>query len=220
MRVLAIGTGQPGSIIQVRVSVRNRSSNALTPHFLTDPDGAGESYWHLHGGPVTLAAHQSAVYTLIAPDTQSMPGIGEPFDVDAITADPRTFSSSSRFVPQPYAVTLTPSAVEEVMHPDQSVTFTAQLQTAKGATLRKAGVRIIMWQNVYIHSKPVPGGASVNAGSPHKTASYAVTGRDGSVRFRVTDRHPQRQPIYFQVAVAPRGSYLFGYTGKVSVIWR
>ena len=84
------------SVQEVRVWVKNRSGQSLQPHFATNVSGQAV-IWQVRGGPPLLTPGASGVYRLIAPDPSSMPPNGTKFVVEAVTASPRTISSTSPF---------------------------------------------------------------------------------------------------------------------------
>jgi hypothetical protein len=78
---------------EMTISVSNRSGKSLTPHFQTANIVSG-GFWHILRGPQTLASGATANYMLAAPDPKSAPAIGSPFSIEAVTAQPTTFSSA------------------------------------------------------------------------------------------------------------------------------
>jgi uncharacterized membrane protein len=108
--VLALATPQPlaihiisarsnaalRSVQELRLSVQNRSDEALRPHFATNADGQSV-FWNVRSGPRALAPHAAAVYELTAPDDSATVPNGTPFVVEAVTPSPRTISSTSSF---------------------------------------------------------------------------------------------------------------------------
>jgi uncharacterized membrane protein len=97
MRILSAHSNRTLYSVQtIRVLVRNRSGQPLRPHFATNVSGQAV-LWNATGGPAVLAANAAAVYRLAAPDTSSMPPNGTKFVVEAVTASPRTISSTSPF---------------------------------------------------------------------------------------------------------------------------
>ena len=97
MRVLsARSSGALDSVRELRLFVRNTSDQALRPHFATNVTGQA-IVWDIVNGPAVLRPGAAATYRLVAPDASSMPANGSTFVVEAITASPRTISSSDPF---------------------------------------------------------------------------------------------------------------------------
>ena len=108
--VLALSTPQPlamrvvsahsnatlRSVEALSLWVRNQTDRPLRPHFATNVSGQAV-LWVIRRGPAVLAAQASAVYRLTAPDPSSMPANGTRFLVEAVTASPRTISSTAPF---------------------------------------------------------------------------------------------------------------------------
>lgn len=80
---------------QIEVAVSNRSGSPLAPHFQTDISNHPSDFWRLRSGPRTLAPGATAIYDLMAPPTRADVPLASSFSVDAVTAQPGTYSSAS-----------------------------------------------------------------------------------------------------------------------------
>lgn len=80
---------------QLEVAVTNRSGSPLAPHFQTSTSSHPSDFWRVRSGPRTLAPGATATYNLIAPRTRADVSLPSSFSVDAVTAQPDTYSSAS-----------------------------------------------------------------------------------------------------------------------------
>jgi uncharacterized membrane protein len=96
MRVLSAHSASLDSVSAVRLLVRNTSDTALRPRFAVNVTGQAV-LWRSATGRAILPPRASAVYRLVAPDVGSMPANDTPFVVEAVTATPRTISSTATF---------------------------------------------------------------------------------------------------------------------------
>jgi uncharacterized membrane protein len=85
---------------EMTISVSNHSGKSLTPHFQTSSDISG-GFWHVLRGPRTLASGTTARYVLTPPDPKADPTTGSSFSLEAVTAQPTTFSSARLTVTAP-----------------------------------------------------------------------------------------------------------------------
>jgi hypothetical protein len=83
------------AVRQLQVAVTNRSGSPLAPHFQTSTSSHPSDFWRVRNGPRTLAPGATATYNLIAPRTRADVRLPSSFSVDAVTAQPNTYSSAS-----------------------------------------------------------------------------------------------------------------------------
>ena len=220
MRIDTVNTtGQLQSVWRITLDVRNRSAHALRPHFATNYQGQASTFWNVLSGPAVLPAHAHSAYVLAAPNMGSMPGITTPFVVQAVTASPQTISSTALFTPQHYSAWLTPGYVNKVLHQGDTVRLNVQLRSPFGALVHQAGVRVALAQLIYDQTALIPGETSINGSRPGATPVYAVTDASGAATFTVRDATPQDKPISMQAWVEPVGSYPYGYSEIVPLLW-
>jgi hypothetical protein len=101
MRVIGAASNPTlGAVAEVRALVRNRSGHAVRPHFSLDSSGQALGFLDIVSGPPSLAAGDSALYTLRAPDSGAMAPDGTPFVLQAVSVAPRAISSSASFAPR------------------------------------------------------------------------------------------------------------------------
>ena len=221
MRILSVETnGQLEGVWQLKVGLTNQSSHKLTPHFATNTVGQATTYWNVVKGPASLAPHASAVYSLVAPNRGSMPGITTPFLLDAYTDDPSTVTASKLYTPEPYSTALSPSYVDQVLHPGQATVIQVELRSPFGASIAKANVRVALGQIIYGQNSLIPSEAIINSAPVGQTPVTAMTNSQGIATFRLVDHEPQGQPIYFQSWVDPSGTFPYGYSDIVSIFWK
>ena len=213
-------TGQLQSLWKIEVRVHNDSRHPLSPHFATNSYGQASSFWNIVRGPKVLDPHATGLYVLLAPNVGSMPSITSPLTLEAFTATPSTFSSTSTITPSPYAATLMPSYENHIVRAGRSVTLTMQLRSPLGADVQKAGVRVALGQLIYDETGLMFAQAKINHSLEGETPVYARTNAKGQAVFHISDPAPQQNPIEFQAWLQPTGGYPFGYSELVSVAWR
>ena len=212
--------GQFRSIWQIRALVTNESHTPLRPHFATDASGYMTTFWNATAGPSRLRPGQSAVYTLDAPNVGSMPGVTQPFVLQAVTASPETISSSTLFTPEPFDCAISPNYVNRIVPMGRSVTLTVELRSPYGAPVHRRGVQIALSQVIYSQSALIPGEASINNAPEGQSPVVATSDGWGHAIFHIRDNSQQGgNPLYFQAYVSPQNSFPYGYSDVVSVQW-
>ena len=212
--------GQFRSIWKIQALVTNQSGKPLQPHFATDASGYMTTFWNVVSGPDQLKPGQRALYTLVAPNVGSMPGVTQPFLLQAVTASPQTISSSGLFTPEHFDAYISPSYVDRVLPLGQIVVLTVQLRSPYGAPVHKRGVKVAMGQVIYAQSTLIPAEARINNAAQGQSPVVARTNANGIATFRIRDANSQGgNPIYFQAYVDPAAGFPYGYSEVVSVQW-
>ena len=212
--------GQFKSIWQIQALVRNRSHGPMWPHFATDASGYLTTFWNVTVGPRELLPGQSALYTLVAPNVGSMPGVTQPFLLQAVTASPETISSSGLFTPEPFDCSITPSYFNQLLPLGSSVVLNVELRSPYGAPVHRGGVPIALSQVVYSQNALIPGEARINGAPIGQSPVVAVSDSNGRARFVIEDSSYQGgNPLYFQANVAPQNGFPYGYSEVVSIQW-
>ncbi len=212
--------GQFRSIWQIRALVVNRSHRDVEPHFATDASGYMTTFWNPVAGPRTLGSGERAIYTLNAPNVGSMPGVTQPFVLQAVTRSPETISSSALLTPEPFDCYISPSYVDETLPLGASVDLSVELRSPYGAPAHQAGVRVALGQIIYGQNTLIAGEAQINNAPEGQSPVVAVTDTSGVAKFRIRNFSVQGgNPIYVQAYVDPRNGFPYGYSEVVSVQW-
>ncbi|HTX63311.1 MAG TPA: hypothetical protein VMD28_06705 [Acidimicrobiales bacterium] len=212
--------GQFRSIWRMTVRVVNRSDHTLAPHFATDASGYMTTFWNIVSGPRSLPSHATGHYVLVAPNTGSMPGVTEPFVLQAVTASPDTMSSSRLITPERFTTVISPSYVDRLVALGGSVRLRVQLRSPYGAPVHERGVPIALGQIVYAQDDLVAGEARINGAPEGQSPVVARTSAAGVASFTVSDDVVEGgNPLYFQAYVEPANSFPYGYSEVVSVQW-
>lgn len=220
IRILrTVSSGQFSTIQQLEVQVVNRTGQPVRPHFTVDGSGYLTSFW-ITQGPQVLGAHKMRDYQLIAPNTQSMPGILSGFHVMAMTANPPAVSGSPVYLPRPYSVEITPDAINSLVPLHQGITFSAQLRNRMGQPVALAGVPVALGQVIYGQNTLIPAEAQINGAPEGATPVIATTNRHGIAVFRIQGDQYQGAPIYFEAYVDQPHHYPYGYSNIVIVNFR
>jgi hypothetical protein len=212
--------GQYRGIWRIQALVTNQSGATLSPHFATNASGYLTTFWNVLSGPRRLQPGQRALYTLVAPNTGSMPGVTQPFLLQVVTPSPQTISSSNLFTPESFDCFISPSYVNRVVPFGRGVTLTVQLRSPYGSPVRKGGVRIALGQIIYAQNTLIPAEGRINGAPGGQSPVESLTDAAGVARFRITDSTSQGgNPLYFQAYVDAAHSFPYGYSEVVSVQW-
>ncbi|MDA8356145.1 MAG: hypothetical protein M0Z95_07620 [Actinomycetota bacterium] len=220
LKVVGIRTnGQYERVWELTVRVTNDSGRTLEPHFATNSIGQMTPFWHRLHGPARLPPAHSARYLLAAPNVGAMPGITQPFQLDAVTNVPETISVTHDIVTEPYDAWIYQSDVNQVLRSGQSTTLTVQLRSPLGGRVHKANVVVALGQVIYTQTQLVAGEARINHAAEGQSPVTARTNARGEATFHIADTSPQGQPIYFQAWTVSRSGYPFGYSEIVDILW-
>ena len=206
-------TGQLATVSAITVSVHNRSSQALAPHFTLNDGDAITTFWLVNSGPAVLKAGQRATYQLLAPNFPAQPPINGGFQVVAFTKSPDTVSHSSSYLPTTEHLALNPDAINTNVPIGQAITVQAELLDQLDRPIHKAGVPVYLGQIVYAQSGLVYGEAIINGGQPGQTPVSALTNADGIATFTIVGTHVSTDPVYFEANLVNSSSfYPYGYS--------
>ncbi|MGC9219778.1 MAG: hypothetical protein ACP5H2_00320 [Solirubrobacteraceae bacterium] len=173
-----------GGVQEISLTAVNHTARAVSPTFTLETASGVTSFWHVHSGPKTLAAHASARYTLLSPDAASQPAITTGVTVLAYLTDPASVSVSNRFAPPTWHIGFDPEAFDNLLAVGRSVVIHADLLNEWNQPIRVAGVRVSLKQTGV---RPADA-ASVNGHAPGSRA-VSPTNRAGVATFTVTASH-------------------------------
>jgi uncharacterized membrane protein len=211
-------TGQLATVVKVGVDVTNNSSNSLRPAFTVGTSGSVSAFWIAKGGPSQLQPHQSASYTLLAPNYFAQPSIAQGFQVMAFTNGPDTVSRSDSYLPTVLHVALVPYSVSQEVGIGQSVTFQAQVLNQFNQQVDGAGRPVYMGQVTYAQQGLIFSEAVINNAQVGETPVKALTDRNGVATFTVRDPVPTDDPVYFEAnLVNSKDKFPYGYSEIVPV---
>jgi hypothetical protein len=178
------------------------------------------TFWNVVTGPETLGPGREATYTLVAPNVGSMPGVTQPFVLQAVTASPESISSSAVFTPQRFDCYILPSYVDSLVPLGGSVSLTVQLRSPYGAAIHSRGVPVALGQVIYGQNYLIAGEAEINGAPEGQSPVIALTNAEGIASFRIWDSSVQGgNPLYFQAYVNSPSGYPYGYSEIVSIQW-
>jgi hypothetical protein len=219
VRIVSVETtGQLATVVRIGVQVTNNSSNALRPAFTVGTSGSVSSFWTAKNGPSVLRSHQSASYTLVAPNYFAQPSISQAFQVMAFTNAPGTVSRSASYLPTVLHVALVPDSVNRSIGIAQSVTFQAQVLNQFNQAVRVAGRPVYMGQVTYAQRGLIFSEAVINNSQVGQTPVMALTDRSGIATFTVRDAMPSADPVYFEAnLVNSNDKFPYGYSEIVPV---
>lgn len=217
MQVTELRTTSQGDLWRIRADVTNTSANALDPHFaLTSMWNTIGLYWKVLDGPTRLAAHASAHYILVAPETGiKIPSASTAFTLRAFTTAPKTMSSARIAHGHPRAVraVLLTELSNADLAPGEHVRITVQIRDSVGNDVHRAGIPVRL-KAAWIASKSEVGQAVLVNGKPVAETPDAVTGANGQAVFTVTSDTSMTEPV----VITPSTSY-GGSAGSVTYLW-
>jgi hypothetical protein len=211
-------TGQLATVAQVTVSVHNRTGSTVRPHFTLNSGDTITTFWLEGTGPSELRPHQSATYTLLAPNFPAQPPITGGFQVVAFTTSPSSVSHSGSYLPTSNHLALTPDAVNSIIPIGQQVTLQAQLLDSLNRAVHRAGVPVYLGQIVYAQAGLQYGEAIINGGQAGQTPVQALTNNSGVAIFTITGTQVSSDPVYFEANLVRQGRfYPYGYSQIVPI---
>lgn len=212
--------GQFQGIWRIKAQVTNQTGHRLDPHFATNASGYMTTFWNVVNGPSSVGPHRRAVYDLVAPNIGSMPGVTQPFYLQAVTASPDTISSSGLFVPEQFSCYISPNYVDRIVPFGQRVALQVTLRSPYGAPVHRGGVPVALGQVIYGQDSLIPAEGSINGEAIGQTPIVLATNSQGTASFTVSDSFAQGgNPLYFQAYVDPTSGFPYGYSETVSVQW-
>lgn len=90
--------GAADYVWEMSLEVENRTAKTVRPHYTADSYGFPTLFWRIESGSQVLPPYSVTRIVLIAPNRPSEPSL-TPFLVVAVTTNPETVSTSSRFAP-------------------------------------------------------------------------------------------------------------------------
>ena len=149
-----------------------------------------------------------------------MPGVTESFLLQAVSASPDTMSSSQLVTPQHFTCLIEPDYVDRLVRLGHSVKLSVKLRSPYGVPVHRRGVRVALGQVIYAQTGLIPGEAMINGAPEGRSPVMAVTNSTGIAHFTVTSQVAQQgNPLYLQAYVDPSGSFPYGYSEVVDILW-
>jgi hypothetical protein len=211
-------TGQLATIDQVNLELTNRSSQAVKPAFTLDEGGEVTTFWTVSSGPRSLGAHQSARYTLLAPNFPAQPAISGGFSVLAFTRGPGEVASSGPYVPSSLHLALIPAAVNSAVPVGHRITVQAELLNSVDRRVHNANMPVYLGQIIYDQSGLILSEAEVNGSAPGQTPVRAYTNARGVATFNVVGTQSATDPVYFEANLVNAHSfYPYGYSNILPI---
>ncbi len=206
-------TGQLATVDRVVTSVTNRTNHLLHPHFTADMSGTFTAFWTKLAGPPVLDPHQTAQYTLAAPNFYAQPALTGGFQMVAFTARSKTISHTATYLPTTWHVALIPDAVNHPVPYGHPLTVTAEILNRMDQPVHVKGVPIYLGQVIYAQRGLQYGEAMINGGHAGQTPVSAMTNAAGQATFVIRDVHPESDPIYFEANLVNNQDYYpYGYS--------
>lgn len=220
LRVARVSTdGQLERIWKVQLLARNTTRHRIKPAFEMNYKGQATPFWHVVRGPRFLRPGQSGLYEIVAPDLGSMPAITTPFVVQAVTSAPESVSVSKRFIPGYESTFITPSYINSVVEPGETITFHVQLRSPFGAVIHRRRVPVALSQVIYAQSGLAYATTTINNSYPGKTPVIKYTNTKGVATFHISNSEREHAVVYYQASILSKQGYPYGYSNIVTVDW-
>lgn len=211
-------TGQLATVDQVVTTVTNRTNRSIHPHFTADMSGTFTAFWTRIAGPTTLRPHQTADYTLAAPNFYAQPALSGGFQMVAFTAGTKTISHTATYLPTTWHVALVPDAINHPVPYGSPVTLRAQILNRMDQPVHVSGTPIYLGQIVYAQRGLQYGEAIINGSNAGATPVSATTNAQGQAQFVVRDVHSEIDPVFFEANLVNNQDYYpYGYSQIVPV---
>ena len=208
-------TGQLQTIDALTVIAHNQTDAPITPHFAVALGAYMSSYWIVQEGPASVPAHASARYVLVAPNTASMPGVGQESVLFALTERPAAISSARLFAALAQSTQISPQAVDRIVHDPPVVDFDVAIVDRLNNPVHMAGITVSMGQVLYTSDGLFPGLASINGMPEGQSPVSALTNSEGVAHFQVRAVQQQARELFFQAWI--KDPFPHGYSSAVAV---
>ena len=211
-------SGELARVDRVTLTATNHGNQIMHPHFSADVGGVLTAFWSRIQGPGALLPHESATYTLAAPNFGAMPSIFGGFQMMAFTARSETVTRTPIIVPNQWHLAIDPAAINTPVPQNHHVEFTVQILNRLDRPVHASGIPIYFGQVIYTQRGPQVGQSVINHGDVGETPVKALTNKLGQARFTVKDVTPTADPIYYEAnLVNSQNFYPFGFSQMVSV---
>ena len=211
-------SGLLATVDRVTVTATNHGNQAVHPHFTANIGGVMTAFWTPIQGPPSLGPHQSATYTLAAPNFGAMPPISGGFQIMAFTAKSETVTRTPIVLPNSWHLSVVPSAVNKPVPNNHVIVFTVQILNRWNQPVRAGGIPVYFGQVIYTQRGPQTGQSVINHGFVGQTPVKGLTNNLGQARFTVKDVTPTADPIYYEAnLVNSQNFYPFGFSQMVPV---
>jgi hypothetical protein len=214
-------TGQLATVIQVRVTVTNRTNASLRPVFSSEGGGALTAPWNIIHGPKTLAPHVTTTYNLQAPNFFAQPALSGGFQIVALTQSPGAMSVSPPFTPTYWHVVLNPEAFNRPIPVGKVIKLSVHVVGPTDSPVNIAGIPVFLGQVSYIQQGLDFTEVIINHGTEGQTPVEALTNKDGVANYTVKGTVASVNPVYFEAnLVNGQSEYPYGYSDIVPIRFR
>ncbi len=214
-------TGQLATVEQLTIAVTNNSARRVRPVFTIEEGVTMTAFWRRVGGPLALAPHQTADYTIQAPSYFAMPSIANGFQVLAFSPAPATVSRTGAYVASLWRVVLQPASIDRPVARGHVITVHAEIVNRLDQPMRVANVPVYLGQVIYSQDGQQFSQAVINNGYRGQTPVEAQTNAQGVATFTITSPVQTSDPVYFEAnLVRSASSYPYGYSPILAVRFR
>jgi len=211
-------TGQLATVEQVTVTVTNNTGSSVSPAFTVEDGTVLTAFWQRESGPAVLAPHQTASYTIEAPNYFAMPPIENGFQVLAFLGSPASVSRTSVYLASTWRVILQPDAIDQTVPIGQRITVRAEIVNRLDQQVRAAKVPVYLGQVIYAQQGLQYSQAFINQGLEGETPVETLTNANGVATFTIRSPVGGSDPVYFEAnLVNPTAFYPYGYSPILTV---
>ncbi len=213
MRITGVQIAGGSNLAQeINVRVTNDSGSDATPAFTMETSSGVTSFWHIWSGPRHLAPGRSATYTLLSPNTQSEPSVGDGVAVLAFLSNPGSVSVSALYAPPTWHVGFEPHSFNRIMQPGRTVTVNLRLLDQWDGSIRRRGVPIQVAQ-----SPSGKRGIVSLEGGPRGRSATVTTNAAGVATVRITGVRSSTTPVMISAHPSSSLGYLTVTSGTLEL---
>ena len=208
-------TGDLQSIDEITVRVTNVSSENVVPYFTVGLGPYMSNDWLRTQGPKTLTAHRSAIYSLWAPNVESMPGLNQAILLYGLTDNPPALSSKMLVASHTLHLKISPDSISKLVKLGQKVHIKVELQNQLNQPVHQAGVVVSLGQVIYSQVGLLPAETSINGSQEGRSPVTAKTNQNGIAYFTIQGDQLQYQETFYQAWLTT--PYPYGYSNMLSI---
>ncbi|GAA1979331.1 hypothetical protein [Catenulispora subtropica] len=219
LKIVKVATNGPlNQIDQITVQVKNKTGDAINPHFMMT-NGYSTSFWNEVSGPEKVPAHGSAEFVISTPGMGSSPGVGGDFTLAAVSDVPASVSYAPKTAIARYSTSFLDDLGRKYAAGDTAV-VDVQLRDRHSRPSKTKGVQVMLNQVDFSASGITGSNLSINGG-PAGNPAIALTDSEGVAHFLVKKGNDNPTGlVHLQAWIRQSGSIpTYGYSAFLTQQW-
>lgn len=210
--------GALNQIDQITVQVKNKTGQAINPHFMMT-NGYSTSFWNEIAGPEKVPAHGTADFVISTPGMGSSPGVGSDFTLAAVSDVPASVSYAPKTAVAKYTTSFLDDLGRQYAAGDTAV-VDVQLRDRHSRVSKTKGVQVVLNQVEFTASGITGSNLSINGLKPGSQA-VALTDSEGVAHFLVKKGNGDPTGlVHLQSWIRQSGSMpTYGYSAFLTQQW-